>query len=140
MSENENAGSQKTTPKSEVDAKEASRRVAVRMKRGTYVGLGCPDPDKRFRDEDKGHGYTHDHPALAFWKPIEETDELGNKKEIYEYVRGEIVVLHPILKHEEAAASSLSAAEKRFTFSAKEADKRAAAMKKNGTAELLTGE
>lgn len=113
--------------------------VRVKLKRGTYVGLGCPDPEERtLNDSDAGHGYTHDHPARTKYRDIptrfdEDTQSMVPSRE--EYLDGEIIQLFPIPEHESDAAETIRAKDKRFTFSRKEALKRAELMVKQGTAE-----
>lgn len=130
--DNNDQGQQQRSPR-----RDETKTVVVKMKRGSYVGLGCPDPERRLREEDIGFGYTHDHPAVSKWKEIEERDDQGFNKTRHEYVDGERVQLYPPPEHERAEADKMKASDKRFSFSEKEALKRAKDMEKNGTAVLL---
>jgi hypothetical protein len=139
-------GAEKAAPKTvdeqvEAAANDTTERVAIRMLRGTYIGLGCPDPQNRLRStgdgdaqDDTGYSYTHEHPARAVWKEETVRDASGNDINRERYVTGEIVVLYPLQRHELDTAKHICASEKRFTFSLKEALKRKAQMIAKGTA------
>jgi len=113
--------------------------VRVRMKHGTYVGLGCPDPDQRYREDDVGSGYTHDHPARSVYRESTVTDpNTGARRTVDAYVTGEIVQLYPLPEHEQDAAGEIRAKNKRFTFSRKEAERYAQRMIDDGIAERVS--
>jgi hypothetical protein len=112
-------------------------RIVLRMRRGQYVGLGCPNPNKRFREEDVGFGYTHEAPARSIYRDEQYFDDNGNalSREVYE--DGELVQLWPVLEHEREHAQSLAAHNKRHTLSFKEAKRHADKMVKDGIAERV---
>jgi hypothetical protein len=127
--------------------------VRVRLKRGQYVGIGCPDPDNRMwtgeeanQDtgeeghpyNDMGHGFTHDHPARCYWKDEHVMDrEMGTRTTTEVFQDGEVIQLFPIPEHERELADSIKAKDKRFTFSRKEALKKARDWEKAGIVEIL---
>jgi hypothetical protein len=39
--------------------------MTIVVAHGTYCGPGCPDVEKRLRDEDAGYEYTREHPAIV---------------------------------------------------------------------------
>jgi hypothetical protein len=131
-----------------VELKDAKvKRVAIRMFKGTYVGLGCPDPKARERKgdtedgaDDAGYGYTREHPAIAVWETVTVRDEAtGHEMSREKYVRGEVVQLYPLPEHEVEEAKLLCAYEKRFCFSLKEAQKVAKRMIASGCAIEVDG-
>ncbi len=116
------------------------QKIVLRLKRGMYVGLGCPDPETRSREDDHGYGYTHDHPARVTFKDVPHYVEDGSGNRAYKYTEevyesGELIQLWPPLEHEKAQIAEMKAKDKRFTFSLKEAQKRATQMVKDGVAE-----
>lgn len=129
--------SKQTTTKNEKS--ESSAKIIVRLKHGSYVGLGCMNHDKRLREDDVGFGFTHDHPARVQTKDVVWKDDNGYEHTRHDYVSGEMVQLFPIPDHEKASADEIKAKDKRFTFSLKEAQKRAKQMLASGQAELVTG-
>lgn len=55
-----------TTPKpSARRAQLAGVPMTIVVAHGSYCGPGCPDVEKRLRDEDAGYEYTREHPAIV---------------------------------------------------------------------------
>lgn len=116
--------------------------VRVKLIRGQYVGLGCPDPNDRLYEQDLEFGYTHEHPARAHFREIPaaydpETQQMTPIRD--EYVDGEVIQLWPITEWEAQLEETkkMRAADKRHTFSRKEALRRAAEMVKQKIAQVV---
>ncbi len=118
---------------------EVEEKIILKMKHGSYAGLGCVDTSRRMREDDVGFGFTHDHPARVKTKDETYMDDSGFERVRHVYVDGEIVQLFPILEHEAAQADEMRAKDKRFAFSRKEAVKRAKQMIAAGVATVLSG-
>ncbi len=118
---------------------DSTEPVRIEIMRGSYVGLGCPDPDDRLFTRDLGSGYTHDHPARCVHEDyVAERDQNSGADIIKQrFVHGEIVQLFPIPKQEEEAANEMKAKAKRHTFSRREAVKKADQMIAGGTARYV---
>ncbi len=108
--------------------------VRVRLLRGSYVGLGCPDIEDRLFEHDCGFGYTHDHPARVEIRERIDTDQNGGTKTVEIVDDGEVIQLWPVPDHEKKVADEMKSKDKRQTLSAKEALKRARAMVEGGDA------
>lgn len=127
----------KPDEKKSATATPPEERIVLRLRKGSYVGLGCINPDKRMREEDVGSGYTHESPARSRYRDEKWVDDQGypRTKEVFE--DGELIQLWPPLKHEAEFAAQLAAATKRSSFSFKEAKKHADKMVKDGVAEVV---
>lgn len=137
-----------------VPEKESGPPVRVKLIRGQYVGLGCPDPSDRLYDEDLGFGYTHDHPARAHFVEVKgqfdtETQQMTPTQDVYE--EGEVIQLWPIPEWEEKleapsedgktvyrVVDQMRAKDKRHSFSRREALRRAAEMVKQKIAQVVS--
>jgi len=123
------------------DGPEDTTPVRIRLVHGSYVGLGCPDVQDRIKDADVGFGYTHDHPAYVKFEEREGSFDAATQTVTPTadvFVDGEVIQLYPIPEHEKEAAEQLRAKDKRFSFSRKEAEKRAAQMVRDGCAEHVS--